>query len=201
MRLSDAFDSHDEEPAVDCVARFVNINYGHNQELMDRCRRLHDYSYFVACVKRYLQQGYSLHEAVVRAVDECIEKDILRDILVKNRAEVIDMFLTTFDRKMYEEALREEGRDEMAEKCKEMSKTIEEITRANEEITKANEEMAKENKEIIKENDTLLKMIDKHTESQRIQAEHLKARGISYEDAREIMVDFSEEELKRIYKE
>ena len=125
------------------------------------------------------------------------------------------MFLTTFDRKMYEEALREEGRDEMAEKCKEMSKTIEEITRvneeitraneeitrANEEITKANEEMAKENKEIIKENDTLLKMIDKHTESQRIQAEHLKARGISYEDAREIMVDFSEEELKRIYKE
>ena len=187
MRLSDAFDNHDEEPAVECVARFVNINYGHNHELMDRCRRLHDYSYFVACVQKYLQQGYSLREAVERAVDECIEKDILRDILVKNRAEVIDMFLTTFDRKMYEEALREEGRDEMAEQCKEMSKTIEEITKANDEISK--------------ENDILLKVIDKHTESQRIQAEHLKAKGISYEDAKEIMVGFSEAELVRIYAE
>ena len=121
----------------------------------------------------------------MRAVDECIEKDILKDILIKNRAEVIDMFLTTFDKKMYEEALREEGRDEMSEKCKEMSKTIEEITKANEEITK--------------ENDILLKMIDKHTESQRIQAEHLKAKGFSYEEVKEIMVGFSEAELKRIY--
>ena len=215
MRLSDAFDNHDEEPAVECVARFVNINYGHNHELMDRCRRLHDYSYFVACVQKYLQQGYSLREAVVRAVDECIEKDILRDILVKNRAEVIDMFLTAFDKKMYEEALREEGRDEMAEKCQqlttenqEMSKTIEEITKANEEITKANEEITKVNEEITKtneeiskENETLLKMIDKHTESQRIQVEHLKAKGFSYEEVKEIMVGFSEAELVRIYAE
>ena len=46
-------------------------------------------------------------------IESCL--NILRDILVKNRAEVIDMFLTTFDRKMYEEALREEGRDEMIE--------------------------------------------------------------------------------------
>lgn len=68
---------------------------------------------------------------------ECIDKDILRDILEKNLAEVIDMFLTMFDKKMYEEALQEEGRDEMAEECQqltsenqEMSKTIEEIIRA-----------------------------------------------------------------------
>ena len=92
------------------------------------------------------------------------------------------MFLTTFDRKMYEEALREEGRDEMAEKCKEMSKTIEEITKANEEI--------------IKEKAALIK---KHAETQRIQAEHLKAKGFSYEEVKEIMVDFGEEELERIY--
>ena len=116
------------------------------------------------------------------------------------------MFLTTFDKKMYEEALREEGRDEMIEKCQqlnsenqEMSKTIEKITKANEEIIKANEEITKTNEEISKKNDTLLKIIDKYTESQRIQAEHLKARGISYEEVKEIMVGFSEAELKRIY--
>ena len=101
------------------------------------------------------------------------------------------MFLTTFDRKMYEEALREEGRDEMVEKCKEMSKTIEEIIKEKEEI-------AKEKEEIAKEKDALLK---KHIESQRIQAEHLKAKGFSYEEVKEIMVGFGEEELERIYGE
>ena len=165
---------------------------------MNRCRRLHDYSYFVACVKKFLGQGADRHHAVVSAVDECIDKDILRDILVKNRAEVIDMFLTTFDKKMYEEALREEGRDEMAEKCQQLTSENKEMSKAIEEITKANEEITKEKEQIAKEKDALLK---KHTESQQIQAEHLKARGISYEDAKEIMVGFDEEELKRIYGE
>ena len=113
MRLSEAFEEKAEEPAVECVAKFVNINYGHNKELMDKCRRLHDYLYFVACVKKYLRQGFSRHEAVVTATDECIEKDILADILIKNRGEVADMFLTTFDKKMYEEAVRLDARAEV----------------------------------------------------------------------------------------
>ena len=55
MRLSEAFGEHEEEPAVECVARLININYGCNQELMDSCKRLHDYSYFVTLVRTYLQ--------------------------------------------------------------------------------------------------------------------------------------------------
>lgn len=123
MRLSEAFDMKDEpeKPAVECIARFVNINYGHNQELMAKCKRLSDYSYFIQCVRGYLKQGYGQKEAVVYATDECIEKGILRDILVKHRAEVTDMFLTTFDKKMYAEALREEGRDEMVQEVKKIA--------------------------------------------------------------------------------
>ena len=148
MRLSDAFEVKDEEePAVQCVARFVNINYGHNQQLMAKCKRLNDYSYFVQCVREYLKQGYGQKEAVVRATDECIEKGILKDILVKHRAEVVDMFLTTFDKKMYAEALREEGRDEMAEEIeKERKRADEEKQRADEneaEIARLREEIAR----------------------------------------------------------
>ena len=72
------------------------------------------------------------------------------------------------------------------------------LTSENQEMSKTIEEITKEKEEIAKEKDALLK---KHTEFQRIQAEHLKARGISYEDAKEIMVGFDEEELKRIYGE
>lgn len=138
MRLSDSFEKREEEPAVECVARFININYGHNQELLDSCKRLHDYSYFVACTRKYLKTGFGQKEAVIRAVDECIEKGILEDVLVKHRAEVEDMFLTTFDKKMYEEAIREEGREELAEKCEELArKADEEKARADEEKARA----------------------------------------------------------------
>ena len=46
------------------------------------------------------------------AVDWCIENDILKDILSKNRAEVKDMCLTEFDAKAYEDLVREAGREE-----------------------------------------------------------------------------------------
>ena len=48
----------------------------------------------------------------MKAVDECINEGILTDVLVKHRAEVFDMFLTKFDKKMYEEAIRLDARED-----------------------------------------------------------------------------------------
>lgn len=129
MRLSDSFEKREEEPAVECVAKFININYGCNQELMEKCKRLNDYSYFIACVRGNLKKGMSQKTAVVSAVDECISKGILEDVLVKHRAEVEDMFLTKFDKKMYEEALRQEGREELATKYAELSQKHENLAK------------------------------------------------------------------------
>ena len=107
MRLSDSFEKKEgQEPAVECIAKFININYGHNKALLNSCKRLHDYSYFVARVRGYLKLGMVLQAAIACAIDECIQKDILKDVLVKHRTEVEGMFLTTFDKKMYEEAVR-----------------------------------------------------------------------------------------------
>ena len=167
MRLSDSFDRKDEEPAVECVAKVININYGHNKDLMDSCKRLHDYSYFVATVRRNMRKGYGKREALVRAVDECIEKGILKDVLVKHRAEVEDMFLTTFNKKMYEEAVRmdaraeglEEGRAEGLEigreegREEERANTERERKRAEEaerRVAEVEEEIAKLRKELAR---------------------------------------------------
>ena len=128
LRLSQAFDKTDEQPAVECIARFININYGCNKELMENCKRLEEYSWFIQCVRKNLSVGYNQNQAVVKAVDECISQGILKDVLVKHRAEVFDMFLTKFDKKMYEEAIRQEGRDELAEKYEELVKNYEEMS-------------------------------------------------------------------------
>jgi len=69
MRLSDAFEVRLEEPAVECVAKFININYGHNKELMDSCKRLHDYSYFINCIRTYLHKGLGQKEAIIYAMN------------------------------------------------------------------------------------------------------------------------------------
>lgn len=183
MRLSDAFGSKDEEPAVECIAKFININYGHNQELMAKCRRLDDYSYFVQCVREYLKKGYGQKEAVECAVDECIEKDVLRDVLMKHRAEVMDMFLTTFDKKMYEEALRQEGREELAEKYEKLSKDHAELSKDHTELSKDHE-----------------KLSQRHMKTIRAHAERLRDKGVSYDLAREIVTELDEDELKQIYK-
>ena len=149
LRLSDAFEKkEEEEPAVECVAKFININYGHNQELMEKCERLNDYSYFVACVRNYLKEGYNQKDAVSLAVNECIEKGILKDVLQKHRAEVVDMFLTTFDKKMYKEALREEAREEVREELEaefaELSKDLAELSKDHAELSKDHAELTRQ---------------------------------------------------------
>ena len=46
------------------------------------------------------------------AVDECIEKGVLKDILMNQRAELVSMLLTTFNQEVYEKGVRAEGYEE-----------------------------------------------------------------------------------------
>ena len=94
LKLSDAFETgpghgKEEEPSLELKVRFLNINLGHNRELMERCRTLREYSEFVARIRRYAKRGAAIEEAVERAVTECIEEGILADFLRSQRAEVI----------------------------------------------------------------------------------------------------------------
>ena len=53
----------------------LNINRGHNRELMAKCRRLWEYSEFVAEVNGNLDSGMSLKASVMKAMDTCIAAD------------------------------------------------------------------------------------------------------------------------------
>ena len=112
LRLSDSFIRKEDEPCIECRALVLNINYGHNQELMGACRKLYEYAYFVQKVREFLGEGLIRDAAIDRAVVHCIEADILKDFLSCHRAEVKDLFLTEYDEKLHERTLREEGRME-----------------------------------------------------------------------------------------
>ena len=88
-------------------------NYGHNQELMEKCPLLGEYAHFVSVSREYLAQGMERQEAYEAAIDYCIEHDILKKFLRENRMEVIGMLLREFDVEKYERSIREEGREEV----------------------------------------------------------------------------------------
>lgn len=109
LSLTDAFqDENGQDGAcLECRATMLNINYGHNYGLMEKCRRLEEYSFFVNEVRKALESGGDMHDAVEDAVDTCVEKGILRDILIKERAEVINMVLSC-TKKQYERLVQKE---------------------------------------------------------------------------------------------
>ncbi len=129
--LSDSFTkSAKEEAALECKAIVLNINEGHNEALMRKCQRLEGYSYFVEAVRRYLEWGYELESSIDHAIAECVEKDKIADILIKNRAEVKDMLLTDFDEKKYRKMLIRDSKAEgLAEGRKKTTETLNELNK------------------------------------------------------------------------
>ena len=113
--LSELFHPTTDQPALELKAVMLNINKGHNQELMNACHTLRDYSEYVARIRTYSAE-MPLTDAVEKAITECIHENILRDFLLKNRAEAKAMSIYEYDqakhiRQEWEDAW-EEGRRE-----------------------------------------------------------------------------------------
>ena len=85
----------------------LNVNEGHNQELMEHCQTLKEYAQYVAKVRKYTSLGeLLLEEAVECAVEECIKEGILAEFLIQNRAEVISMSIFEYNKDEEEKKLR-----------------------------------------------------------------------------------------------
>lgn len=121
MRLSDAFEKKTDNPELELVCKVYNINFGKNQQLLEKCEVLKQYMTFVDYVKYYLSQQDDddeddLKKAINMAIDRCIEDGVLVEFLMENRSEVVKVTQMdyTFDRQiiMEREAGREEGREE-----------------------------------------------------------------------------------------
>lgn len=112
LSLSDAFENKELEADVELKVRMLNINYGHNSDLMEKCHILEEYARFVEVSRNYAADGDSMEIVLNKAVDYCIENGILSEFLRKYRAEVVGMLLEEFDAEKYERSLRAEGREE-----------------------------------------------------------------------------------------
>ena len=102
---SSAFENLSSEPKLELIVTVLNINDGHNADLMHQCSILHEYAQYVARVRHYAG-SMPLDDAVERAVDECIREGILAEFLTLNRNEVISMSIFEYDKELEEKKLR-----------------------------------------------------------------------------------------------
>ena len=108
MRLSSLYTVKEERPKLELEAVMLNIRPGHNQRLMQASRTLREYAEFVERVRKYAK-AMALEAAVERAVTECINEEILKEFLEKNRVEVIKVCLYEYNQEEHMKFVREEG--------------------------------------------------------------------------------------------
>lgn len=112
LRLSDAYEKKTPDPDLELKVLMLNINYGKNRELMERCETLKGYSIFVERIRKYARTE-SIDTAVDRTVEECIREGILADFLSVQRAEVKAMSIFEYneeeERRKTQKADREMG--------------------------------------------------------------------------------------------
>ncbi|MBQ7066959.1 MAG: hypothetical protein IJN92_09050, partial [Lachnospiraceae bacterium] len=107
MKLSDSFEIKGEVN-LELTAVQLNINPGYNEELKKGCPTLYQYVCYVEKVRKN-NETMPIDEAVKKAVDDCIKENILRDFLLKNKAEMIQMSIFEYDEERHKKILRQEG--------------------------------------------------------------------------------------------
>ena len=103
LKLSDSFINQDSEASLELTVQMININYDYNLELMKKSEALYGYSLYISKVREYNRDGISVKEAAIKALDYCIENDILADFFKERRNEVVGMILEEYTQEHIEQ--------------------------------------------------------------------------------------------------
>jgi len=95
MKLSDSISGEDKGD-IEVNVTALNINSGHNPEIMKASKTLGDYSLFVENVRKYSKETDNLKKAIDKAIKAMPEDSEVGEILRNNRAEVVSMCLEEY---------------------------------------------------------------------------------------------------------
>ena len=93
---------------LDLKVLVLNVNQGHNPELMGVCHTLWEYAEYTGRVRKYAKEQ-PIAEAVEQAITECIREGILKEFLEKNRREAKNVSIYEYDQEKHIRQEREEA--------------------------------------------------------------------------------------------
>ena len=110
LKLSDSFEVETDEPELELKVQILNINLGMNEELKENCLVLKEYVIYVERIREYVKK-MPLEEAVEKAIEECVRDNILREFLLRQRAEVFKMSIYEYDEERELKLIRADERE------------------------------------------------------------------------------------------
>ena len=110
LKLSDSFEVETDKPELELTVQILNINPGMNEELKEKCPVLKEYVIYVEKIREYVKL-MPLEEAVEKAIEDCVRDNVLRDFLLRQRAEVFKMSIYEYDEERELKLMREDERE------------------------------------------------------------------------------------------
>ena len=119
LRLSDLFESPKEtglpeksNPSLELTVKVINITEGKNQAILNSCKKLAEYSAFIAKIHTLWAEFGNLERAIKESIKYCSRHDILREYLEIHGSEVLNMILEEWNTEDAIAFAREEGRED-----------------------------------------------------------------------------------------
>ena len=96
LKLSDAF-PQGAKGDIQVKVTMLNVNYGRNRKLLQKCRPLSDYSLFTTSVRELIKRGKTKEEAVEEALRLLPDDSEVKKLVLENKAGVAKMILFEYD--------------------------------------------------------------------------------------------------------
>ena len=104
LKLSKAYLTQEDEVSLELIVEVFNIN----EELKKASKTLSDYVTYVQRIRDYRGKGFPIEESVEQAIEECIKDDILREFLMKNKAEAMAVSIYEYNEEEHMRMEREQ---------------------------------------------------------------------------------------------
>ena len=111
IKLSDMYEIPVDNPQLELKVRVININ--RDADILSKCETLRGYMTFVNKTRCKTQvERKDVKQAVLEAIDKCMEENILVDFFEKHREEVVEVSIYDYDEEKVRKTLADEAREE-----------------------------------------------------------------------------------------
>ena len=180
IKLSDMYEIPVDNPQLELKVRVININK--DADILSKCKTLRDYMTFVNKVRyKTAAEREDVTLAVLEAMDECIEENILVDFFEQHREEVVEVSIYDYDEEKVRKTLVDEAVEEIVGKAVEeaVKEAVDEAIRETSQLNMINLIIKKVKKE--KTLETIASELEENVEDIKVLYDMVKEAAPEYD--------------------
>lgn len=109
LKLSDSYLEKTTTAMLELFVKVININLSAGHAILQQCKPLYEYSWFIQRIKDHLREGCERDTAITLAVKDCEEAGIFAEFVQRHGTEAVNMLFTQFNMEDALEVRYEEG--------------------------------------------------------------------------------------------